>query len=60
MNLAFLGFLCVTLLINVFSSDPLLVKSLTPLKKQFLGPVLVFVQRIKQRQLNAQINNNSM
>ena len=29
-------------------------------KNQFLGPVLVFEQRIKQRQLNVQINNNSM
>ena len=51
-NLAYLGFLCVTLLINLFSSDSLLLKSLVPSeKKQFLGPVLVFEQRIKQRQL---------
>ena len=56
MNLSWLGFLCVT-----FSSDPVLLKSLILLeKKQFLGIVLVFEQRIKQGQLNAQINNNSM
>ena len=61
LNLAWIGFLCVTLLINVCSFDPLLLKSLVLLeKKQLLGPVLVSEQRIKQRQLNAQINNNSM
>ena len=53
------SFHCVTLLINVFSADPLLVKSLVPLKKkQFLGSVLVFEQRTKHRQLNTQINND--
>ena len=42
LNLACLGFLCITLPINVFSSDRLLLKSLVPLKKQFLGSFLVF------------------
>ena len=36
-------FLCVTSPINVFSADPLLLKSLLPLeKKQLQGYVLVF------------------
>ena len=61
MNLACLGFLCVTLLINAFSADPLLLKSLVPLeKKQFLRSVLVLKHKKKQRQLNAETNNNSM
>ena len=42
LNLAFLGFLCIALLI-VFSADPLLLKSLLPSEeKQSLGLVLVF------------------
>ena len=46
LNLACLGFLYVTLLINVYSADPLPLKSPEPLeKKQFLGLVLVFEQR---------------
>ena len=46
-------------LINVFSADPLLSRSpLTPEKEQFLWSVLVFEQKTKQRQLNAQINKN--
>ena len=45
----------------IFSSDPLLLKSLVPLeKKRYVGTVLVFEQRIKQRQLNAQINDKSL
>ena len=36
MNLAYLDFLCVTLLIDAFSSDPFLLKiSVPPEKKQF-------------------------
>ena len=47
-------FLCVTLPINVFFADSLLLKSLPPLdKKQLSGSVLVFEQRNKQIQLNA-------
>ena len=43
MNLACLGFLCVTLPINAFPVDPLLLKRPVPLgKKYFLGSVLVF------------------
>ena len=46
---------------NAFSADPLLLKSIVLLeKKQFLGSVLVFEQKTEQRQLNAQINNNSV
>ena len=47
--------------IEMFSADPILLKSSLPLeKKQLLGSVLVFEQRTKQRQLNAQINNDSV
>ena len=46
---------------NYFSADPLFLKSPIPLKeKQFIESVLVFEQRTKQRQLNAQINNDSV
>ena len=61
LNLACRGFLCLTLIIDAFSADPHLLESPVPLeKKQFLGSFLVFEQRTKQRQLNAQINNNSV
>ena len=43
----------------MFSADHLLLKIPVPLEnKQFLGSFLVYEQRIKQRQLNAQINND--
>ena len=54
-------FLCVTLLINVFTSYPLVLKRPELLeKKQVLASVLVFEHIPKQRQLIAQINNDSM
>ena len=54
MNLAYLGFLCITLLVNGFSADPLTLKNPVPLeKKQSLGYVIVFERTTKQRQLNA-------
>ena len=55
-------FLYVTLPINLFSADPLLLESPLPLgKKQLLisVDVLVFEQGTKQTQLNAEINNDS-
>ena len=53
-------FLCTILLISVFSTDRLLLVRPVPYeKRQFLGSVLVFEQRTKQRQFNGQINNDS-
>ena len=62
LSLACLGFLCLTLLINVSSVDPLLLKKpCTPGKKEAaVGSVLVFEQRTKQRQINAKMNNDSV
>ena len=49
------------LLFDVFSADSLLLISPVPLeKKQFLESISVFKQRTKQRQLNAQLNNDSV
>ena len=43
LSLSWLGFLCITFPIKVFSAGPLLLKSHVPLeKKQLLGSVLVF------------------
>ena len=43
LNLACLGFLCVTSLINEFSADPLFLKNLAPLEqKAAVGSVLAF------------------
>ena len=50
-----------TLLINVFSAGPLVLEIPVPLEeKEFEGPVLVYEHITKQRQLDAQMNNDSL
>ena len=46
--------------INIFLLTLSPKKSQSPRKEAILGSVLVFEQRTKQRQLNAQINNDSV
>ena len=43
LNLASIGFLCVTLLINVLSADRLLLKGALPIEKEILRVCLVFL-----------------